>query len=413
MGRLILTGSDGAVPTEPPVTPPAGELADWLARLSGPGIAWGHNFDSADEVNAFRHNAGVNDPTNSTNSTTLFNSSDGFAGGGCLEITVPSGGIASGGWWRPMAAIAAGVNSNGKATDDPACNGTVKLRPWNAAVAGTNFNFRQGYYANPSVVAANPTWQGTSDPFDGTEFYLQFRVKTQDTRWQGYNGPASAPSESNRNPPGKLMFIDVTGSTHESEIVIYSGGPDPVYFNSTYPFRMYTASGSAPNSFLSSPQGAPGNASMQPGGPYENTCRIGVDTTQVNDCWEWPRAAEWITVLVHVIPGLDNQATQTQSLANWVNKDTTVEVWVARANETEYTKVFESYNLAWLFGDRNGNANPYELHPAAFNSVCPSAYMNNVPALAGAGWYQRYSQILFGKDWIRPPNQSAPSYWTS
>lgn len=388
-------------------------VADWLARSTTPGVVWAHNFESANEVNAFRHVGGFNDPGNTGSSTVQWLSSDGFAGGGCVEITTPSSGISAGGWWRPMAAIAAGTNANGKAAADNAANGTVKLRPWNAANTGENFNFRQGYYAHPSVVAANTTWLGTSDPFDGTEFWFQFRVKIQNTRWQGYNGPASAPLDADRNPPGKLMFIDVTASTHESEIVVYSGGPDPVYFNSTYPFRMYTASGSSANSFLTSPQGAGTGSTMQGGGPYATTCLIGSDTTGVNACWEWPRAAEWITVLIHVIPGRDNFADRASPLASWTNKDTAVEAWVARANDTEYTKVFEDYALAWLFGDRDGDGTPYELHPAAFNSVCPSAYMNNVPALAGAGWYQRYTQLIFSKDYVRPPGQLAPTWWTA
>jgi hypothetical protein len=41
------------------------------------------------------------------------------------------------------------------------------------------------------------------------------------------------------------------------------------------------------------------------------------------------------------------------------------------------------------------------LHPPAFNSVCPSAYMNNVPAVKG--WYQRYDQLIFSKQFIPCP----------
>jgi hypothetical protein len=381
---------------------------DWTKRSTAPSVVWAHNFDSVAEVDQFRTTS-FNDPGNTLGTTVQWNSSDGFEGGGCVEITTPSGGHAVGGWWRPMAAFAAG--SNGRSSADLACNGTVKLRTWaNPPSSTENFNFRQGYYGHPTVQAAVTTWQGNTDPWDGSEFWLQFRVKMPASRWFGYNGPSSSDT---RNPFGKLLFIDCTASTHESEIVIQSAGADPQYFNSTYPFRMYTSSGSNPNSFLTTPQGAGDGSSIQDGGPYETSCVIGGDTNDVGDCWEWPRDPEWITVLVHVIPGRDNQATAQQALGNWVNNDTVLEVWVARQSETSYSKVFENTALKWLYGDRDGDANPYEFHPAAFNSICPSAYMNNVNAINGQGWYQRYTQIIFSKDWIPCPGESAPAYWTS
>ena len=371
--------------------------ADFAARASGPGVVWAHNFLTRAEVDAFRVAGGYgNDPTDTHGSTVKFLESDGIGSGGCLEITVPTGGIANGGWWRPMSAIRAG--DNGLSTADRGANGALPRRAWDPSSPQQNWNWRGGYYGHQDYHTQYATWQGQSNVWDGNEFYFQFRVKMSPDRWTGYAGPQSSDT---RNPNGKLMFIDATGSTHESEIVIYSGGPDPVYFHDTYPYRMYTASGSMPNSFLSSPQGAGGGASLQAGGPYENTCRIGVTTSGANDCWEWPRAAEWVTVLVHVVPGHDNQADQGKAVSQWANKDTKLEVWVARAGQTTYTKVFNNQALAWLFGDRNGNAEPYELHPPAVNSVCPSAYMNNVPAVKG--WYQRYDQLIFSKQFIPCP----------
>jgi hypothetical protein len=383
------------------------EEADWLKRSTMTPVVWAHNFDSASEVTQFRDASGWgNDPGGTHGTTVQHNATAGVGGGGCIEITVPTGGHASGGWWRPMAAFPAG--SNGKATDDPAANGTVKLRTWtNPPVQTENFNFHEGYYGHPSVQAADPTWQGNTDPWDGTEFWLQFRAKVPAARWTGYAGPASSET---RNPSGKLLFIDTTASTHEGEIVIQSAGSDPQYFNDTYPFRMYTSSGSNPNSFLTTPQGAGDGSTIQGGGPYAATCIIGGDTDDIGDCWEWPRDEEWITVLVHVIPGRDNQATATEALGNWVNDDTTLEVWVARESETSYSKVFENTTLKWLYGDRDGDATPYEIHPAAFNSVCPSAYMNTINSIVG--WYHRFDQIIFSKGWIPCPGEAAPAWWT-
>ena len=393
--------ASGGTSANTPCVSATGADADFNVRATGPGVVWAHNFLTRAEVDAFRvaSNYG-NDPTDTHGSTIKFQPGDGIGSGGCLEVLVPTGGIANGGWWRPMSAIRA--TDNGKTTDDAGANGTLQRRAWNSSDVTVNYKWRGGYYGHADYHAQYPTWQGQSNVWDGTDFYFQFRVKISSDRWFGYAGAASGTVEAGtRNPYGKLMFIDVTGSTHESEIVIYGGGPDPGYFHDTYPFRMYTSSGSTPNSFLSSPQGAGGGASMQAGGPYENTCRISSDTSGANACWEWPRAAEWITVLVHVTPGHDNQADQTKVVSQWANKDAGLEVWVARAGQTAYTKLFQNSALAWLFGDRNGNADPYEMHPPAFNSVCPSAYMNNVAA--ALGWYHRYDQLIFSKQFIPCP----------
>jgi hypothetical protein len=382
------------------VAPPApGD--NWIPRSTGPGVVWAHNFDSANEVSAFRTASGYgNDPTGTNGSKVRHVANDGFAGGGCVEVYIDAV-SSNGGWQRPLAA----VDNNGKGTPDLAANGTVKIRSYNPNNPQTDYQFRTGYYGHPSVQAAIPSWKGDSTVWDGTEFYLQFRAKIQATRWSDIN-----------NPSGKLVFIANTGVSANQEIILQSSQRE-VYWNSTYPFRMYTNFGRGGLAGLSGPQGNGGNASIQPGGPYENTCRIGVDTSQLNDCWEWP-ADEWVTVLMHVIPGRDNRpfGDDYMTLAAAPYKDTVIEAWVARANETAYTKVFENTSLALIYDTPQTDASTgNQWHPPAFNAFIPSCYMNAGQTGVGAStpFYHRFTQCIMSKEYIQVPGLTAGSWWTA
>ena len=374
------------------ICPRGDTMADWIARSTAPGVVWAHDFQSKSEVDQFRvasnGNGSFNDAADAFGSTLKHNTADGFASPGCLEITVPTGGTANGGWWRPMSAIRA--NDNGKTVDDLGSNGSLPRRAWNASDPNCNYKFRTGYYGNADVQAQYPTWKDSAgntqtNVWDGTDFYIQFAVKISASRWQPINP---------YNPYGKLMFIDVTGETSDGEIVIQSSDAGQGYWHSTTPFRMYTSRGSDPNSFISNPQGAPQGATIQPKSPWDTTCLIGSDTTLANKCWEWP-ADTWVTVLVHVIPGHNNAGSVYESdLSKWPNHDFGLEVWVAQQGTFTYTKLFEKFDLAWYFASN--------YHPiGAYNSICPSAYMNNVNAIVG--WFHRFDQIIFSKQMIPCP----------
>jgi hypothetical protein len=120
-----------------------------------------------------------------------------------------------------------------------------------------------------------------------------------------------------------------------------------------------------------------------------------------NACWEWPKD-EWVTVLVHVIPGRDNDAyygaNPSTGLTPWPYHDMTIEAWVARKGATAYTKVYEQFNLAWDYYSSGR-------HPAAFNKIGPTAYMNSgaVPQPAVAGWSHKFTQLIFSKQFIPCP----------
>lgn len=400
-----VAGNESAQSTARLVTTLAGsstEAADWQKRSTLPGVVWAHNFDTAAEVNRFRNNGAVGIAPNEVGGPLNF-VADGFAGGGCVEINIATGATTGHSWWRPLSALAA--NDNGKSTADPAANGTVPVRSYSAA-SNSNYNFRKGYYAHPAVQAQYPYWPtaGTTDIYDGTEFWFQCRFKIQNTRW------------SPGNPPGKLLYIDITGMTGDQEIIVRSvNNPDSItgeQFFGTNPLLMYTSFGGLANSIIGPTQGSY-TGSLEPGGPYAATCTYEANKAVPNACWEFP-SNQWTTLLFHVIPGRDNAAFVGQPLANWPYADATIEVWKCDLNETAYTKIFEKFDLKWTYYSNpqsSGNGPSGQWHPPAFNSVSPSGYMNNVPA--ATGWYQRYTQPILSKDYIPPPGETAPAWWAS
>ena len=109
---LLVNGARAATPCGPvladasTIVPcPVGDVeADWLARTSGPGVVWFHDFRSDAEVDAFRWAGGYGNDPNDVHRPGLCrrNVSDGITGGGCLELIYPVGSSAAPGWWRPF-----------------------------------------------------------------------------------------------------------------------------------------------------------------------------------------------------------------------------------------------------------------------------------------------------------------------
>jgi hypothetical protein len=112
-----------------------------------------------------------------------------------------------------------------------------------------------------------------------------------------------------------------------------------------------------------------------------------------NTCWTWP-ADEWVTVLIHVIPGHDGGGGDSPVMAGNPNTDTGIEVWVARKGATSYTKIWEKKNYVFSFGQND----PW---PLGWNCLALNAYMNEVPA--AQAFYHRYAQLIFSKQFIAVP----------
>jgi hypothetical protein len=311
-------------------------------------------------------------------------------------MVIPTGGVAVGGWERPFSRLAAG--DNGLPYDDRGANGSVRLRDeWTWTKGADNSTGASwwigGSYAHPDYhgnSALNPDL--TSSDFDGHDFYIQMRVKVTASRFQA------------DNPPGKFWFVStMRKSNPRQELVIQSlpiaswqgsGGSEGAK-GSIY--RMYTNNGNQFNSFLTDPQGSPSGASMQPNGKYASTCTIGNNNAA---CWEWP-PGEWVTILMHVIPG---HQTVTRTLADPVNdvaRDTGIEVWAARMGETTYTKIWQKLDYLWEFGGASTSAYREDSAGEGFNGLLLSGYMNNVPA--ELGWSQMWDQVIFSKEFIPCP----------
>src|SRR5687767_1556356 len=102
-----------AVPTPSPAPAPGpapAPSADWVGRISGPGVVWYHNFDTAAEVNQFRWTGGFNggqDPNSlgTGGSLVIQVASGGADGGGFMPISYPAGSSAgerNSYWRRPL-----------------------------------------------------------------------------------------------------------------------------------------------------------------------------------------------------------------------------------------------------------------------------------------------------------------------
>lgn len=397
---------NGGTPVNNPCTNVT-QAADWLARSTGPGVVWAHNFQYASEVSQFResNNYGI-DPSGNYATAVTWVSNDGFAGGGCVQIAVPTGGTTSDSWWRPFSALSAGQPGssggvgNGLPNDDPAANGTLSVNRYDSSSPAANYNWQRGYYANAATQSQFPYWPqpGDTGVYDGTDFYIQFRCKIQSTRW------------SAGNPSGKLLFIDVTGLTGTQEVLCRSVmNPDPItgytWGGGTQPWLMYTSQGNEPNSILMA-NGQGSYSGEWENGPYASTCTVGNQAAS-GACWNFP-SDQWFTVLIHVVPGQDNDAyygaNPSAPLSSWPYHDHGIEVWVANLGQTTYQQIYSNLSLAWDYyssPQSSGNGPNGQYHPPAFNSLSPSAYMNGVNS--AVGWYQRYTQIIFSKSFIPCP----------
>lgn len=337
-------------------------LSDWVSRISASGVVAYHNFESDAEVNRFRWQGGLGNDLNGTgDGNCRRNATAGIGGGGCLEINIPAGGTSAAGWSRPFSALTGATN--GRGVDDP---GATK-RAWNVT-HGTDY---LGTWKHDIVAHAdNQAFTGWT--FLGAEIYIQFRVHI------------SANRALAGQPDGKLAFLGISGNgtshfTPRQEIVIQSLRSKIL--------RAYTNFSNGFNSALTEPQAASDSSGTvkQPGGAYAGTC---IDNLSCSICWCYPMD-EWVTVLVRLRPG--HHGT---SLGQTAAQDTLLEIKVARAGETSYTTIYSKANF--VFNYEAGT-------PQGWNVFEPSGYMNNVAALSGFGWTQRFAQVIFSTQPIACP----------
>jgi len=329
--------------------------ADWQARISGAGVVWYHNFVSDAEVNNFRWtpignapagygNWSGNDPNAlGTNATLLHRlTSDGPAPGvACMEIVRAAGTNDGSNWWRPFSPLKGGTttgNGRGVGNDDPGANGTIApltFAPTNGGSQTSGWG-NHGWYANQAYLSTSPA------AFDGTEYYIQCRVKIDPNRAQPPNTSVDQ---------GKLFYFTRTDrSATDQEVVTTS-------FHGTTGVDYFSAYRSVGIAWV-----------FQGGG----------------SSWQWP-LGQWATILFHVKPG-----TMPGALGSGTgNPDTLFEAWGARAGETAYTQICSVSNVALPFDVQWGH-----------NALIASIYQNGSNMTQ---FYQRFAQIIFSKSFIPCP----------
>lgn len=333
-----------------------GAEADWVQRSTGAGVIWCHDFRSDAEVNAFRWTGGYrggNDPQaigSDRASRVRRITTDGIGGGSCLEIFRAAGTQETGShWWRPLSPIVG--SGNGRGIDDAGANGAIEPLPYAATDGGSQISqWTRGYYGHSSY--------HTGNTFDGSEYYLQMRIRTDPRR--------AAPGMPT---VGKLTIQTRTDhSFTQQELTTYSGGLNANNPGVNY-FRIY--GGGDTNPLESKAASGSGN---QPG----NEAGVCTLSSSPNRCWAW--SGGWDTVMYHFIIGRGGVA------------ESHLRVYAAHEGETSYTKIWDQ---VW--------ANRYDGAPRipGYNAFICNTYNNgnNCPN----DFWQRYTQLIFSRAFIPCP----------
>jgi hypothetical protein len=311
------------------------------------------------------------------------------------------GRVSAGGWVRPFSALVAGNAGNGLPDPDRASGGETR-RTYDVSNRNCFQGFRKGFYGRAAYHTAGDAGSTASD-WDGTEFYVQFRVKLSSGRHATRTPPTGANSGNafvatfasdgqtyEMLPYGKLAFVQPGPTETDGYIIIQSGQEQQYAYQTSY-FQMYSHRG---DFSLRDPQDSPAGAKIQ-NVTYGATCitgGTGGNTALAGACWEWPED-EWVTVLLYMKPGTEN--TGTFSLSTWTNRDTHVRAWVAREGQTSYTELLNKADFAFGWGADT-------LTPrGSLNNLSFNCYMNNNPA-----WQQfehKYTQVIFSKQMIPCP----------
>lgn len=310
--------------------------ADWLARSTAPGVVWAHDFRNDAEVNNFRWDGGIGDDPNGVQTSNIFRqTSDGIAGtnGKCMEIFTAAGTQAPGIWWRPLSPMTGA--GNGRGVNDPGANGAITPQTFtpNPNYGGSNINSwgSRGLYGHSS-------YHGEGG-FDGTEFYVQMRTKISASRYHASNF-----SNYGR---GKMAYLSHTYRTLTSQEIVVENRHDKDW-------KAYRS----------------GSPNIEPSLQY------GSDIAP--QIWKWA-PDEWITQMMYVRPGIAPSNT------------TIFRMWVARAGQTSYTKIWDTSVM---------RLDAYDWDKG-YNALALTSYMNGDKWPVAA--YMRHTQIILSKQLIPCP----------
>ncbi|MGE0764593.1 MAG: hypothetical protein AB7N80_15060 [Bdellovibrionales bacterium] len=348
-----------------------GGSADWNSRISGSGVVWYHNFDLAAEVNAFRWTGGYgNDPQavgTAIASRTSWVATGGADGGSYLRINRPAGTSEVPDWWRPFSPLTGA--SNGRGIDDPGAGGTLVPQVFNS----TNKN-ETGEWQKK----AKPGWYGHSSYqnsfFDGTDFYLQVRVKTDPRRIAAgnYNG-------------GKKVWFTTTSNSYTSQELVTVGqyhytlgnGAGIANYHHVYQGYNYASLQDVAVPTVSGTNTQIGSEILGTCDPY---------TRNVSGCWSY--SGGWDTLLYHITPGRNGVA------------ETKFEVWAAHEGETKYTKIWDMVYPAHFDEGSSSTGAPFR---NGWNALILSAYSNGFAGVPLTEFNESYDQVIFSKQFIPCP----------
>jgi hypothetical protein len=320
---------------------------DWLARISSPGVVWYHDFSSDAEVNNFRWTSGFgggNDPNAAgTNGGTVRRiTTDGITGGALECYYPPNQSMNSIHWWRPLSALPS--PGNGRATNDPAANGTLPVRAYSPTSGGSQIaQFQGGWWGHPS--------QGSATK-DGNELFLQVRVKMDPRRITGGNDTWTV---------GKFVWLTTCSDALDyGEHVTYSyGNPESGWASGVNYFRIYTLTGGSATPIASGNDAQPG----------------GVSTP-------WYYSGGWDTLLYQLRFG--------QAGVSSGDNATRLIVYAAHPGESSYTTIMDHTYAVSAWRPEGG-----------LQALMLSAYNNN-RTFPQAFWH-RYAQVILSKNFIPCP----------
>lgn len=337
-------------------------IMDWTARSTGPGVKWAHDFRDDAAVTSFRINGDAGAQVDAAGQPLVRrNAFDGVKGNGCLELYTVAGVENQMRWARPFVALPGDIGYS---------SGAALIPRWYE----NQYQFRRGMYGHPDYHSQTGGGYAGTDgsSWDGHDFWIQFRVKTPAVAYSPLHPSGYA---------GKMAYIEICGGGNQELILSYGRK-----------LGMFTNFGRANTNPLHEPQGQ----------AYQNTSLMQPNTAYADSynnsfaaCWSYPDD-EWVTVLLHVIPGHDSDEGSTNdvpsSTSNW-RRDFGIECWVARYGATSYTKVWEKFDYVWSYDAQSPGYGAL----SGFNCLLFTQYMNfaRTGLVAGVDWWRRHDEVIF------------------
>lgn len=294
--RLTATaGATLGTTTGPALTLVPSKRADFNTRAAGAGVVWWHAFDSAAEVNQFRWTGGIGSNPNAVGdgARCQYISTGGPSGGGFVRNLRGPGTTGDDTYWqRPLNPLTGATN--GKGTDDPANGGTVPLASFNVS-QGTDAQFNWDASTRPGWYGHVSYHNGTK--FDGTDFYLQIRVRRATTGGSTGSGIT-----------GKNVWFSTTRFSYTVQELVTYGNSELTAVGQSDPFNIYQGYNYTNLYEVST---TANGTRLQLGSELVGVC----DWFNNNLAGCWTYSTGWDTLLYHITPGRDGIA------------ETRVEVW--------------------------------------------------------------------------------------